>query len=156
MFALEKSEMYSGSLQTSATELFTKIISNVNIMLPTITVLSSIFSAWLVQNVALHMHTTQFSKFKQLHISLTPSKGEILYLKFAIYSNGSLKQLSKVSGVALWNISSENVFTIKIYYKSIPGGIFFGKVPCFQHILLNNIIRLTLKFENYSLKDILF
>ena len=45
--------------------------------------------------------------------------------------------------------STENVFEVSL------AKLIFSKVPCFQHILLNTIRRTTLKFENYSLKDII-
>ena len=40
------------------------------------------------------------------------------------------------------------------FYQNICGGGFFGKVLCFQHILLNSFRQMPLKYENYSLKGV--
>ena len=42
------------------------------------------------------------------------------------------------------------------YYQSICGRFYFSKIPSFQHILLNIFGRIRLKYENYSLRCILF
>ena len=105
--------MYSRFLQTSATELFTKIISNVNIMLFNYSRIK--FNFWRLTgpecgsgdayNTVLKIQTA-ISPWQQLKV-------KSLHLKFSIYCSkirGSLKQLSKISGGVLWNIFSESFF----------------------------------------------
>ena len=41
-------------------------------------------------------------------------------------------------------------------YQSICGKVYFSKVLCFQHILMNTFRRVRLKHEHYHLRDIYF
>ena len=111
-------------------------------MLSTIPVESSIFGAWLVQNVALQMHTTQFLKFKQL-----PNLS-IWNLPFILLSiRGSFKTTIKnISRRSLEHFFRKFLCYQKVTIKVSLAEFSFSKVPCFQHIPLSNITRTTLKF----------
>ena len=107
--------MYSGFLETSATELFTKIISNVNIMLFNYSRIK--FNLWRLTgpecgsadayNTALKIQSA-ISSWQQVKL-------KSLHLKFAIYSSKH-KRIIKKSGDVLWNISLENFFKLLSKY----------------------------------------
>ena len=62
-----------------------------------------------------------------------------------------LEQLSKVSVRC-----SFQEFLFRKFCANYYQNIFFSKIPCFQHILLNTFRRMCLKYESYSFRRILF
>ena len=147
--------MYSGFLETSATELFTKIISNVNIMLFNYFRIN--FNFWRLTGPECGS-ADAYNTFLKIQTAISARqqvKVKPLHLKFSIYSSKH-KRIIKTTIKNIRRRSLEHFFG-KLLSK-YPWRSYFLviKVPCLQHILLNNIRRATLKFENYSLKKILF
>ena len=102
-------------LQTSATELFTKIISNVNIMLFNCSRIT--FNPWRLTGPecgSADAYKTVL-KIKTVISPWQQAKVKSLHLKFAIYSSKH-KRIIKKSGDVLWNISLENFFKLLSKY----------------------------------------
>ena len=110
-----------------------------------------------VENVPLQLDTTQLLKLYG-RFPLTASKNEIL-LRFrsdnCLRISRPFKHISNdLCGVALKNTSSATV--LQIIIRGSFAEFIFINVPCFQHVLLNTFRRMRLKYENHSLRRILF
>ena len=96
-----RSEMYSGALETSTTELFTKTVSKVNIKPWTILAKRSILGPWLGPE---HTSADRYNTVLKIQVDKSPWKQvniKSLHLKFrsanCLSMSKSLKQLVKVS-----------------------------------------------------------
>ena len=121
-----KSEIYSGFLQTSGMELFTKIISNVNIMLFNYSRIK--FNLWRLTGPECGS-ADAYNTVLKIQIAISPwqqVKVKSLHFKFVIYSSKH-KRIIKAT-IKSYQAAFSGTFLRKIflsYYQSIPGGVIF-------------------------------